>query len=149
MHIKLTVEAEREELDDVLAAARALKRPAQVEVHDVIGKHSTVATLDSGLRTSEQIATAAEGNGQEAPKRRGRPPKSETPVHAAMSPKEKEALTDPALVAIVTEFCKTNTELNNQVAALLKEFNAERVSQVPPAKRSEFLSQLENLAVMR
>lgn len=130
-----------------------------------------MAQLPQGWPSRSETATKepqnTEANGEEpaAPKRRGRPPgyspkraKAEEAARTAESTPEPEPepapawaseLADETVLKTVTDFVKQNRPLSGQVGNLLRQYECERVTQLPVERRSEFLSELRNLAALQ
>lgn len=127
----------------------------------------------SGLKIV-QLPQNTEANGEDAPtppKRRGRPPgfspkraKAEQAARAAESAPQPEPesesesesapawtseLADETVLKTVTDFVKQNRPLSGQVGNLLRQYECERVTQLPVERRAEFLSELRNLAALQ
>ena len=62
-------------------------------------------------------------------------------------PEEDGEVTDESLLGAVKAFCAKHPKLNPNVTALLREYGAERVTQVAAPMRTEFLSQLQSLSI--
>lgn len=177
MRFKFAVESDNEA--DLVAMQRAMRVLGEGTIAAQPGPSPApkFAQIQSGSLTQAglkiaQLPQNTEANGEDAPtppKRRGRPPgfspkraKAEQAARAAESTPQPEPesesesapawaseLADETVLKTVTDFVKQNRPLSGQVGNLLRQYECERVTQLPVERRAEFLSELRNLAALQ